>query len=117
VLVDRGATSNIHGGSLSCKPRVEGRERFGPLPASAWQQLEAADLATLEAWSLRLLEAASLEDRRGIVGGLIDILRVFTQTVFHLPAERPQTGRFLIEKERPALHHSNIEALPQIPLG
>ena len=36
--------------------------RFGPLPPWAQQQLAAADLATLEAWSLRWLEATSLED-------------------------------------------------------
>jgi predicted transposase YdaD len=36
--------------------------RFGPLPAWARQQLAAADLASLETWGLRLLEASSLED-------------------------------------------------------
>ena len=36
--------------------------RFGPLPEAATQKLSAADLATLEAWSLRLLDAGSLEE-------------------------------------------------------
>ena len=36
--------------------------RFGPLPASARQQIEAADTPTLEAWGLRLLDATSLEE-------------------------------------------------------
>jgi len=36
--------------------------RFGPLPAWARQQIEAADTATLESWGVRLLEAPSLED-------------------------------------------------------
>ena len=36
--------------------------RFGPLPAWARQQLVAADLASLEIWGLRLLEATSLEE-------------------------------------------------------
>ncbi len=36
--------------------------RFGPLPAWAQQQLAAADLASLEIWGLRLLEATSLEE-------------------------------------------------------
>ena len=36
--------------------------RFGPLPPWAQQQLAAADLASLETWGLRLLEATSLEE-------------------------------------------------------
>ncbi len=36
--------------------------RFGPLPALARQQIEAADTPTLEAWGLRLLDATSLEE-------------------------------------------------------
>jgi hypothetical protein len=36
--------------------------RFGPLPPWAQQQLTAADLASLETWGLRLLEATSLEE-------------------------------------------------------
>ena len=36
--------------------------RFGALSASARQQIEAADTPTLEAWSLRLLDATSLEE-------------------------------------------------------
>ena len=36
-------------------------QRFGPLPEAATQKLSAADVATLEAWSLRLLHAGSLE--------------------------------------------------------
>jgi predicted transposase YdaD len=36
--------------------------RFGPLPASTRQHIEAADTPTLETWSLRLLEATSLEE-------------------------------------------------------
>ena len=36
--------------------------RFGPLPEAAAEKLNAADLATLEAWSLRLLDAGSLEE-------------------------------------------------------
>ena len=36
--------------------------RFGPLPAATRQQVEAADTPTLEAWSLRLLDAPSLEE-------------------------------------------------------
>ena len=35
--------------------------RFGPLSEAARHQLETADLATLEDWSLRLLDATSLE--------------------------------------------------------
>jgi hypothetical protein len=35
--------------------------RFGPLPEAASQKLKAAELATLEDWSLRLLDATSLE--------------------------------------------------------
>ena len=35
--------------------------RFGSLPEAASQKLNAADLATLEDWSLRLLDATSLE--------------------------------------------------------
>ena len=35
--------------------------RFGPLPDAATLKLNAADLATLEQWSLRLLDAGSLE--------------------------------------------------------
>ena len=37
-------------------------QRFGPLPAWARQQIEAADTATLEVWGVRLLDATSLED-------------------------------------------------------
>jgi predicted transposase YdaD len=36
--------------------------RFGPLPAATRQQIEAADTPTLETWSLRVLDATSLED-------------------------------------------------------
>ena len=36
--------------------------RFGPLPAATRQQIEAADIPTLETWSLRLLDATSLEE-------------------------------------------------------
>jgi len=36
--------------------------RFGPLPPWAQQQLAAADIASLETWGLRLLEATSLEE-------------------------------------------------------
>ena len=36
--------------------------RFGPLPAATRQQIEAADTPTLETWSLRLLDATSLEE-------------------------------------------------------
>jgi predicted transposase YdaD len=35
---------------------------FVPLPDSARLQLEMADLATLESWGLRLLEASSLNE-------------------------------------------------------
>ena len=35
--------------------------RFGSLPEAATEKLNAADLATLEDWSLRLLDAGSLE--------------------------------------------------------
>jgi hypothetical protein len=35
--------------------------RFGPLSDAASQKLKEADLATLEDWSLRLLDATSLE--------------------------------------------------------
>ena len=37
-------------------------QRFGPLPAWARQQIEAAETATLETWGVRLLDATSLED-------------------------------------------------------
>ena len=36
--------------------------RFGPLPPWAQQLLAAADIASLETWGLRLLEATSLEE-------------------------------------------------------
>lgn len=36
--------------------------RFGPLSEAAARKVNAADLATLEAWSLRLLDAGSLEE-------------------------------------------------------
>ncbi|MBI1790261.1 MAG: DUF4351 domain-containing protein [Acidobacteria bacterium] len=36
--------------------------RFGPLPEQAVARLQAADLATLENWGLRLLDASSLEE-------------------------------------------------------
>jgi predicted transposase YdaD len=36
--------------------------RFGPLPAAARRQIEAADTPTLEVWGLRLLDAVSLEE-------------------------------------------------------
>ena len=36
--------------------------RFGPLPAWAQQQLAVADIASLETWGLRLLEATALEE-------------------------------------------------------
>jgi len=45
--------------------KQEGRQlehRFGPLPAATRQQIEAADTPTLETWSLRLLDATSLEE-------------------------------------------------------
>ena len=35
--------------------------RFGPLPKAATRKLKAADLVTLEDWSLRVLDAGSLE--------------------------------------------------------
>lgn len=36
--------------------------RFGPLPAWAVERIEGADTASLEAWSLRFLDASNLED-------------------------------------------------------
>ena len=36
--------------------------RFGQLPEAATRKLGAADLATQEAWSLRLPDAATLEE-------------------------------------------------------
>ena len=36
-------------------------QRFGPLPEEAARKLNAADVATLERWSLRLLDADNLE--------------------------------------------------------
>jgi len=39
--------------------------RFGVLPEAAAQKLKTADLATLEDWSLRLLDATSLEQAFG----------------------------------------------------
>jgi len=36
--------------------------RFGPLPQSALERLEASNPATRETWALRLLDAGSLED-------------------------------------------------------
>ena len=40
-------------------------KRFGLMPAWAQERLEAADYATLEVWSERVLDAASLEDVLG----------------------------------------------------
>jgi len=37
------------------------KRRFGPLPKMATRKLKAADLVTLEAWSLRVLDAGALE--------------------------------------------------------
>jgi hypothetical protein len=37
-------------------------QRFGPLPAWARHQIEAAETATLETWGIRLLDSTSLED-------------------------------------------------------
>ncbi len=37
------------------------QQRFGALPAWASQKIAAAELATLEQWSLRILGAATLD--------------------------------------------------------
>jgi hypothetical protein len=37
-------------------------QRFGALPHWAAEKIEAADLATLERWCIRIMDAESLED-------------------------------------------------------
>jgi hypothetical protein len=36
--------------------------RFGPLPDAARDRIASADIRTLQAWSLRVLDAASLDE-------------------------------------------------------
>jgi len=45
------------------------RQRFGALPEWAQERLGQADRAQLEAWALRVLEAASLDEVFGPGGG------------------------------------------------
>jgi hypothetical protein len=37
-------------------------KRFGKLPFGASRRIEQADLATIEEWALRILEAGSLDE-------------------------------------------------------
>jgi predicted transposase YdaD len=57
----KGREEGARGEAMNLLSRLLER-RFGPLPEPVLAKLAAADLTTLEDWSLRLLEARSLEE-------------------------------------------------------
>jgi len=64
LVRERETAAEARGGARSeiSLLRRQLERRFGPLPQSALERLEASHPATREAWALCLLEAGSLED-------------------------------------------------------
>ena len=61
VLIDRGKTEGLLRGKLAIIRRLL-ELRFGPLPSHVHARLENASVAELDAWTERLLSAASLDE-------------------------------------------------------